>query len=82
VCGEDHRPVGILSRDLVEFLDKDRAFRLQTVDDEFVVNDLMAHIDRAAVFLQGQFDDLYGPVDACAKAARRAQKHGKLRLCS
>jgi 4-hydroxy-3-methylbut-2-enyl diphosphate reductase len=49
------------------------AFLTQTtlsVDDEAVVDDFVAHVDRRAEPLDRQFDDLDRPVDACAEAAR------------
>ena len=46
---------------------------LQPLDHIAVVHDLVADIDRRAVFLQRQHDDLDGAVDAGAKTARLAQ---------
>ena len=59
----------MLRRDLGEFLDEHRAQALQPLDDVAVVHDLVADIDRRAIFLQRQHDDLDGAVDAGAKAA-------------
>jgi hypothetical protein len=42
----------------------------QAVDDEAVVDDLVADIDRRPEPLDRQLDDLDGAVDACAKSAR------------
>ncbi|MET3909642.1 hypothetical protein ABID59_003999 [Bradyrhizobium sp. S3.3.6] len=53
-----------------QFLDEDRAFVLQALDDVFVVHDLMAHVDRRAVFLQGPLHDLDRAHHTRAKAAR------------
>ena len=47
VRGEDHRRVGV--RDLVEFLDENRALGAQALDHVAVVHDLVAHIDRRPV---------------------------------
>jgi hypothetical protein len=69
VGGED---TGCLSRrDLVELLDEDGALA-QALHDEAVVDDLVADIDRRAVLLERQLDDLDRPVDAGAEAARIA----------
>ena len=57
-------------RDLGEILDKMRALGLEAFDHVLVVHDLMAHIDRRAVLLQGALDDLDGADHAGAKAAR------------
>ncbi|MHC2390067.1 hypothetical protein ACVMFA_004551 [Bradyrhizobium liaoningense] len=60
---------------LGEFLDEDRAFALQALDDVFVMHDLMAHVDRGAVFLQCPFHDLDRTHHARAEAARLRQIH-------
>ena len=74
VGGEDHRhAVG----HLVELVDEDRALRLQPVDDELVVDDLVADIDRRAVALERQLDDPDGAVDPGAEAARRGDQQGE-----
>ena len=71
---EHHRPVG---RALVELLDEDRALGAQPVDDEAVVHDLVADIDRRAPLLERHLDDLDRPVDAGAEAARRGEVEGQ-----
>ncbi len=48
-------------------------FLLQVVDDVGVVHDLVPHVDRRAEADQGALDDLDGPIDAGAKAARLGQ---------
>src|SRR4051794_13701939 len=58
-----------------QILDKDRAFGLQAFDDVFVMDDLVAHIDRWPVFLERPLDNLDRTHDACAKAARLRKKH-------
>ena len=63
----------MLGGNFVELLDEHRAELLQPFDDVAIVHDLVAHIDRRAIFLQRQHDDLDRPVDAGAKAARLAQ---------
>jgi len=60
-------------RHLRQLLDENRALGLQAVDDELVVNDLVAHVDRRAVFLERPLDDLDRPHDARAEAARLRQ---------
>ena len=49
----------------------------QTVDDELVVDDLVAHIDWRAMLLERQNDDLDRAVNTGAKAARFAQADGQ-----
>ena len=72
VGGEDHRLVGL--GDLVELLDEDGALRLQALDDIAVMHDLVAHIDGRAVAFERELDDLDGPLDAGAEAARAAEE--------
>ena len=60
-----------------EFLDENGALGLQALDHVFVMDDLVADIDRRAVALEGAFDDLDGTHDACAEAARLSQKDFK-----
>ncbi len=71
-------------RHLVEFLDEDRALRLQAVDDITIVHDFMPDIDRGTVFLQRTLDDLDGAVDPCTEAARRRDQEleGQARIVS
>ena len=69
--GEDHRAVAI--GDLVELVDEDGALGLEVVDHEFIVHDLMAHIDGCAV-------EGHGAHHAGAEAARRRQQNGQGRL--
>ena len=64
-------------RDLVELLHKNGAFRLESVDDVAIVDDLVAHIDGRSELLQRQFDDLDGAVDAGTEAARCRQQDGQ-----
>lgn len=63
----------MFGRDLGEFLDEDGAKALQPLDDVAVVHDFMADVDRRAIFLQRQHDDLDGTVDTGAKTARLAE---------
>ena len=59
--------------DFFEFLDENGAFGLQAFNDILVVNDGMAHINRCAIFLQRQFHNLDGAINARAKTARGAK---------
>ena len=56
-------------RNVVELVDEHRALRAQVVDDEFVVDDFVANVDRRAELRQRLLDDRDGAVDAGAKAA-------------
>src|SRR5258706_27642 len=68
---EDHgRARGYLG----ELLDEHRALGAQVVDDELVVHDLVAHIDRRAVELERALDDGDRPIDARAEAARLGEQ--------
>ncbi len=72
VGGEhDERALG----NLRVLLDEDRPARLEGADDVQVVDDLLAHVDRRAVVLEGVLDRLDGAVDACAVAARLGEQH-------
>ena len=59
---------------LVGLVDEDRAALLERLDDVPVVDDLLAHVDRRAVLLQGLLDRLDGAVDARAVAAGLGQQ--------
>ena len=59
---------------LVGLLDEDRAALGQRLDDELVVDDLLAHVDGRAVQLEGLFDDVDGAVHAGAVSARSGQE--------
>ena len=59
---------------LVGLLDEDRAALSQRLDDELVVDDLLAHVDRRAVELKGLFDDVDGAVHAGAVSAGSRQE--------
>ena len=71
VGAEDHR--GALGH-LVGLVDEDRAALPQGRDDVLVVHDLLAHVDRRTVELEGLLDRDDGPVDAGAVAPRRGQE--------
>jgi len=61
----DRRIVGHLA----QILDEHRALRLERVDDELVVDDLVTDIDGCAMLLDRQLDDADRTVDAGAEAA-------------
>ena len=71
VRGEDD--AGALGH-LVGLLDEDRAALGQRLDDELVVDDLLAHVDGRAVELEGLFDDVDGAVHAGAVSAGGGQE--------
>ena len=56
--------------------------RLQVVDDELVVHDLVAHVDRRAVLRERLLDDRDRAVDAGAEAARIGEQDVHQRLLS
>ena len=56
-------------RDFVQLLDEHRALRLEVVDDELVVDDLVADVDRRAELRKRLLDDRDRAVDTGAKAA-------------
>jgi hypothetical protein len=62
-------------RHLGEILDEDGALVLQAFDHVLVVDDLVADIDRRAIFLERALDDLDRPHHARAKASRLRQIH-------
>ena len=74
VRGEDD---GDAVRDMVELGDEHRPLGLEAVDDELVVDDLVADIDRRAVALERELDDPDRAVDAGAEAARRRDQQGE-----
>jgi hypothetical protein len=55
---------------LVELLDKHRALALEVVDDEAVVHDLVAHVDRRTELGERLLDDGDRAVHAGAEAPR------------
>jgi hypothetical protein len=57
-------------RHFVKLLDKPRPLALQRFDDMTVMNDLVPHIDRFPVLLQGVLDDVDRPDHSGAKASR------------
>jgi len=67
---ENHRIAG---RHIGQFINKNRAFRLQVFDHEFVVYNFVAHINRRAKFFDRALDNGNGAIHAGAKTARRGQ---------
>jgi hypothetical protein len=65
---------------LIQFFYKNCAFVFQAIDDKSIMHDFVAHIDRCAILLERQFDDLDRTVNASAKAARCGKKDGQFRL--
>ena len=72
---EDDWPVAI--GDFIEFVDEDRPLGAEIVDHEFIVDDLMAHIDGRPIKRQRPLDDVDGADHPGAKAARGGQKEGE-----
>ena len=69
-------PAGTSSRGLHE----DGALGAQALDDEAVVDDFVADVDRCAELGQGAFDDLDGAFDAGAETAGLASRTSMLFL--
>ena len=61
-------------RHLVQFIDEDRAFFRQIVDNIAVMNDLLANIDGSAEGIERNLHDIDGANDAGTKAARLKEK--------
>src|SRR5262249_28734003 len=68
---EDDRAAGF---DLIELVDKDRAFLLEAPNHMTIVDDFIPDIDRRPVFLEGEFDDLDRTVDPGAEATGGCQE--------
>src|SRR5712691_5280767 len=66
VRAKDH---GLAVRHLAQFLNEDRAFQLERVDDMAAVDDLVPDIDGRAVCLERQLHDVDGPIHASAEAS-------------
>ena len=60
---------GGAGRHFVEFLDENRAALAQVLDDETVVHDFVAHVDRRAQGFDRALDDLDGAIDAGAETS-------------
>ena len=70
--GEDHD--GALGH-LVGLVDEDRAALGQCLDDVAVVHDLVTHVDRRPMFLQGELDGFDGAVHTRAVTTRLGEQH-------
>ena len=70
-------PIGIWLR----LVDEDRAAGAQVLHDDFVVNDLVAHVDGSRIArrasLERQLDRANGALDPSAESARRSEQHGE-----
>ena len=75
--GEDDRRA---FRHLIQLFDEYRAHALEALDHEAIVDDFMTHIDRRAVLLQCNFDDLDRAIDAGTEASRSRQQDRQLLL--
>ncbi len=64
-----------IRRHFGQVLDEAGAFGLEALHHMLIVHDLVAHIDRRAVFLQRPFDDLDGAHDTGAETARLGEYH-------
>jgi len=60
--------------------DEDRAHDLQPFDDEAIMDDLVANVDRRTEALQGKLDNLDGPIHAGAEAAGGRDQDAKVRF--
>src|SRR5215468_8252246 len=65
---------GAAARDVGERLDEHGALRAQAVDDEFVMDDLMADVDRRPELGKRVLDDRDGAIHAGAEAARISEQ--------
>ena len=70
---ENRRLLAMFGRNFMQFLDEDRTLGFQPFHHIAVMHDLVANIDRRAIGLERQHDDLDRPVHARAKAARFGQ---------
>src|SRR5205814_6735868 len=66
---------GCAAGNFVELLDEHRALALQIIDDEAVMHDLVAHVDRRAELRERLLDDCDCPIDAGAESARIGEKN-------
>ena len=72
---------GAIIRAFVQLLHEYGTLRAQTVDDKFIVHNLVAHKDRRAPFFQSHFDDFYGTIDPRTKTSWRGKIKFELRFC-
>ena len=62
-------------RDFVHLFDEDRALVLKSTHHELVVDDLLAHVDRSTVVLQGALNGDHSTIDSRAIPARGGQQN-------
>src|SRR5260370_774422 len=72
VGAEDHT---LVLGHFVEALNEYRALSLESLEHKAVVDDLMAHVERTAVFSKRAANRLDGAVYACAEAARLGENY-------
>ena len=70
----------MIVRYFVQLIDEDRAHSLQPFDDEAVVDDLVAHVDRCAETLERELDDLDRTIDAGTESAWGRNQDAQRRL--
>src|SRR5262245_16790403 len=68
--------------DLGQVLDEPGALGLEALNNVLVVHDLVAHIDRRPIFLQGALDDLDGTNHAGAESPGLGQNHFHAKILS
>ena len=66
-------------RDLVQFIDEDRALLCEVVHYVAVVNNLLAHVDRCAEGIERNLHDVDRANHARAKASRLEEKNSLCR---
>src|ERR1700678_2303482 len=59
----------------IELFDEDRSGIAQFIDDVFVVDDFLAHVDRRTIEIEGNFHHVDRPHYARAKASRLKQEY-------
>jgi hypothetical protein len=62
---------------VVQLFNKHRPKRTQAIDDKFVVNNLVAHINRCPPFQDRHFHDLDRPINTRTEPARGRKKKGQ-----
>ena len=62
-------------RDLVQFIDKDDAFRLERIDHKLVVHNLVSHVNRGTEFFDGALHHMNGAVYTGAKSSGGRKNH-------
>ncbi len=71
---------GFAGRNFVQLFDEHGTLLPQSIDHIFVMHDRMPHIDRSAVFLERQLDDLDRAIHPGAEPARGAKRDIELWL--